>query len=81
MLKHYRSFAYAIPMLVGIGLIPLQALKNLQLEIARAMDDITLAYAPSEIIWPVLAIGGGAFLQEAFIIIMDQTDLNSLFNN
>ena len=64
LLKHYGSFAYAIPLLVGMALIPLQALKNLQLEIARAMDDITLAYAPSEIIWPVLTICGGAFLWE-----------------
>lgn len=64
-LDHYYSFIYAKPLLVGIWLIPLQALMNLQLETARALDDVTLAYAPSQIIWPVLVLGAGFFfLQE-----------------
>lgn len=61
-LDHYFSFIYAKPLLVGIWLIPLQALMNLQLETARALDDVTLAYAPSQIIWPVLVLGAGFFL-------------------
>jgi O-antigen/teichoic acid export membrane protein len=61
-LDHYYSFIYAKPLLVGIWLIPLQALMNLQLETARALDDVTLAYAPSQIIWPVLVLGAGFFL-------------------
>lgn len=61
LLNYYHPFAYATPLLIGIGLIPLQALVNLQLETARAAKDVTLAYAPSKIIWPVLIICG-AFL-------------------
>lgn len=62
LLDHYSPFIYAKPLLVGIWLIPLQALMNLQLETARALDDVTLAYAPTQIIWPVLVLGAGAFL-------------------
>jgi len=61
LLNYYHPFAYATPLLIGIGLIPLQALVNLQLETARAAKDVTLAYAPSKIIWPVLVVCG-AFL-------------------
>lgn len=61
LLNYYHPFAYATPLLIGIGLIPLQALVNLQLETARAAKDVTLAYAPSKIIWPVLLVCG-AFL-------------------
>ncbi|MGD1704334.1 oligosaccharide flippase family protein [Dapis sp. BLCC M229] len=61
LLNYYHPFAYATPLLIGIGLIPLQALVKLQLETARAAKDVTLAYAPSQIIWPVLLICG-AFL-------------------
>lgn len=58
LLNYYYPFAYATPLLIGIGLIPLQALVNWQLETARSAKDITLAYAPSEIIWPVLLMCG-----------------------
>ena len=61
LLNYYYPFAYATPLLIGIGLIPLQALVNWQLETARAAKDVTLAYAPSQIIWPVLVVCG-AFL-------------------
>lgn len=66
-LNHYHPFIYAKPLMVGIWLIPLQALMNLQLETARALDDVTLAYAPSQIMWPVLILGAGFFfLQEGY---------------
>ena len=61
LLNYYHPFAYATPLLIGIGLIPLQALVNLQLETSRAAKDVTLAYAPSLIVWPVLVVCG-AFL-------------------
>lgn len=64
LLNNYRSFAYAIPLLVGMTLVPLQALMQLQLETSRAMDDVTLAYTPSLIIWPFLVISGGFLLLE-----------------
>jgi O-antigen/teichoic acid export membrane protein len=63
-LNDYHPFAYATPLLIGIGLIPLQALVNLQLETARAAKDVTLAYAPSQIIWPVLLICGAFVVLE-----------------
>jgi len=61
LLNYHHPFTYATPLLFGIGLIPLQALVNLQLETARSLKDVTLAYAPAYIIWPVLLICG-AFL-------------------
>ncbi|MEC4894913.1 MAG: flippase [Oscillatoria sp. PMC 1051.18] len=61
-INYYHSFIYAMPMLVGLGLIPLQALVQLQLETARALEDVPLAYAPSQIVWPILVICGGFFL-------------------
>ncbi|NES18185.1 MAG: oligosaccharide flippase family protein, partial [Symploca sp. SIO3E6] len=62
LLNHYHSFVYATPMLIAMGLIPLQALVQLQLETTRAMNDIALAYAPSLILWPVLVLCGGFLL-------------------
>ncbi len=56
LLNYYHPFAYATPLLIGIGLIPLQSFVELQSGTARAANDITLAYAPSKIIWPVLLI-------------------------
>lgn len=61
LLNYYHPFTYATPLLIGIGLIPLQALVNLQLETSRAAKDVTLAYTPSRIILPVLIVCG-AFL-------------------
>ncbi|NES01370.1 MAG: flippase [Okeania sp. SIO2F4] len=61
LLNHYHSFAYAKPLLIGIWLVPLQALVQLFLETARAMKDVTLAYAPSLVIWPILLLSGGLF--------------------
>jgi len=64
LLNYYYPFAYATPLLIGIGLIPLQALVNWQLETARAAKDITLAYAPSLIVWPVLVVCGAFMVLE-----------------
>ena len=71
-LNYYHPFNYAIPLLVGIWLIPLQALVELQLETARAVDDITLAYVPSLIIWPFLLLCGG------FLVVEKQHHLTSV---
>lgn len=64
LLNYYYPFTYATPLLIGIGLIPLRALIDLQLKTARAARSVTLAYAPSRIIWPVLLIGGAFFVFE-----------------
>ncbi len=57
-----HSFVYGIPLLVGIGLIPLQALVKLELKTATAMEDIPLAYIPSQVVWPILLLGSGLLL-------------------
>jgi O-antigen/teichoic acid export membrane protein len=62
--NHYHSFIYATPLLVGLGLVPLQGLAELQLATARAMEDIPLAYVPSQILLPILVLGGGFLLLE-----------------
>lgn len=54
--NYYHPFVYATPLLIGIAFIPLQALINLQVETARATQDMALAYAPSKIIWPFLLL-------------------------
>ena len=64
LLNHYHSFVYAIPLLMGLGLIPLQALQQLQVETSRAVGDITLAYVPYQIMWPVLILSGGMIFLE-----------------
>jgi O-antigen/teichoic acid export membrane protein len=73
LLNNYRSsFIYGIPLLLGSILVPLQALMQLQQETSRAMGDLTLAFAPYLIIWPVLVICG------AFFLIKTQHSLSSL---
>lgn len=65
LLTHLGWLTYSIvPLLIGVGMIPLQALVKLQLDLARAIDDIVLAYAPSRLIWPVLVLLGGFLLLE-----------------
>ncbi|MEO1133844.1 MAG: flippase, partial [Cyanobacteria bacterium J06639_1] len=46
--------AYTLPLAVGMWAIPVLALTNLQLEIARAFHQIVLAYAPSLLVQPLL---------------------------
>lgn len=61
--SHYQS-PYALPLLLGVGLIPLQALVQLQLETIRALEDIISAYLPSLVIWPILVLCGCFLLLE-----------------
>ncbi|MGK7899338.1 MAG: flippase [Xenococcus sp. (in: cyanobacteria)] len=62
-----RNFAYTTPLLIGVWLIPLQGLVQLLLEASRALEDVTLAYAPYQIIWPVLILCGGLLVTESDI--------------
>ncbi|MCU0524318.1 MAG: flippase [Elainella sp. Prado103] len=48
------------PLLMGMGLVPLLALAKLQLEMGRAIRRIGLAYAPSQVIAPLLGLMGAA---------------------
>ena len=59
-----RAFAYTTPLLIGVWLIPLQGLVQLLLEISRALEDVTLAYTPYQIVWPVLILCGGLAIAE-----------------
>ena len=62
-----RNFTYTTPLLIGVWLIPLQGLVQLQLETSRALEDVTLAYAPYQIVWPVLILCGGLLLMDSDI--------------
>lgn len=66
-LNRDRSLINSSALLVGMWLVPLQALVLLQEDMARAADSITLAYGPTKVLWPILVIFGGfvLFQQEA----------------
>lgn len=70
--NHYHKFIYEIPLLVGILILPVQALVNLYQEIATALEQFALAYLPNEIIYPILVLFGG------FILWQNKHSLNSL---
>ncbi|MEA5472491.1 lipopolysaccharide biosynthesis protein [Spirulina sp. 06S082] len=61
-LDRQDSFIYAPVLLVGIWLVPLQALIQLQEDMARGADNIPLAYGPSKVLWPLFVLGSGFFL-------------------
>ncbi|MBI1243352.1 MAG: oligosaccharide flippase family protein [Nostoc sp. RI_552] len=51
-----QAFVYGTTLLVGLWMVPLQALVKLQLEIARALESVLLSYGPSLILWPALTL-------------------------
>lgn len=59
LLNRQGGLLYAPVLLAGVWLIPLQALTQLQEDMARGADDIALAYGPSKVLWPLLILGGG----------------------
>jgi O-antigen/teichoic acid export membrane protein len=61
-INRYYESDYTTPLLIGLWVVLLQALTQLQLEASRALEDITLAFAPSRILWPALILIGGFFL-------------------
>jgi O-antigen/teichoic acid export membrane protein len=61
-LNRNDSLLYAPVLLVGVWLIPLQALIQLQEDMARGADSILLAYGPSKVIGPLLILVGGFLL-------------------
>ncbi|NES22152.1 MAG: flippase [Symploca sp. SIO3E6] len=65
LMQDYVPFLYKTPLLIGVWLVPLFALHQLQLETARSLGDITLAYAPYRIFWPVLVAISAIFLLES----------------
>jgi O-antigen/teichoic acid export membrane protein len=60
--QSYHPFLAAPVLLIGVWLIPLQGLLLLQEDIARGMESILLAYGPTKLTWPLLAMAGGVAL-------------------
>ena len=56
---------YAMPLMVGIWAVPIVALMNLQTEIVRAFQKMVLAYAPAQILQPLLLVWDGLCLATA----------------
>ncbi|MGE5658498.1 MAG: flippase [Actinomycetota bacterium] len=71
-INNFHPFVYATPLLFGMGLVLLQALVSLQQETARAMEDIPLAFVPSQILFPLLVLGSG------FLLLQKNEGLTSL---
>lgn len=63
-IDYYNHFSYALILLFGIWIAPLQGLVLLQEDIARGVEDLVLAYVPTKIIWPILAMTVGWMLQQ-----------------
>jgi O-antigen/teichoic acid export membrane protein len=61
-INRYYESDYTTPLLIGLWMVLLQALTQLQLETFRALEDITLAFAPSRILSPALILLGGFLL-------------------
>jgi len=61
-LNLHSNFAYRPILLVAVWLVPLQALIQLQEDMARGVEDIPLAYAPSKVLWPILMLGSVFFV-------------------
>jgi len=63
-LDNYQGFSYASILYIGIWLVPLQALVLLHEDMARSANNLTIAYGPSRILWPILIIIGGILFAE-----------------
>lgn len=61
LLNRHGDLVYAPVFIAGVWLIPLQALTQLQEDMARGTDSILLAYGPSRVVWPLLILTGGFF--------------------
>lgn len=72
LIDQHHSFLYASVLLIGVWLVPLQALIQLQEDMARGADDIPLAYTPSKVLWPILLLGGG------FVLVHQNQQLTSI---
>ncbi len=58
-IDHYHPFSSAHLLLIGIWLVPLQALVLIQEDMGRGIDNLLLAYIPTRIVWPLLVIAAG----------------------
>jgi O-antigen/teichoic acid export membrane protein len=53
----HQGLEYLTSLTIAVWMVPLMALANLQQQIARAFRQITLAYAPYLIVYPLVLIG------------------------
>ncbi len=72
LINHYHQFSLAPVLLIGIWLVPLQSLLLLQEDMGRGTENLVLGYAPTKVIWPIIAILG------AFLLWEDDHLLNSI---
>jgi O-antigen/teichoic acid export membrane protein len=56
-LDRSHSLEYSRSLILGLWAVPLLALMKLQLDMARAVQRIALAYAPSLVIYPLVLLG------------------------
>lgn len=61
-LNCHHSLVYAPILFTGVWLIPLQALLQLHEDMARGLDNISVAYGPSKVLLPLFVLLGGFFL-------------------
>lgn len=52
------SWIYSVPLQVGVWMVPLFAIAQLQSEMARAVQKVALAYVPFRLLWPLLLAVG-----------------------
>lgn len=58
----FNKVDYLYAIILGLCMVPLLALVNLQTGIARGVYKVTLAFAPSQLIRPLLILGGSYLL-------------------
>ncbi|MGB3192580.1 MAG: flippase [Limnoraphis sp.] len=69
------SWIYYTPLLIGVWMVPLMALAQLQAEIARAFNKIILAYAPFRLIQPLLVLGAAFYAGQIQSPLLSETVL------
>ncbi|MEM9541805.1 MAG: oligosaccharide flippase family protein [Cyanobacteria bacterium P01_E01_bin.42] len=58
LIDRYSDFAFAPALALGLWLIPLLSLLNLQEDMGRGAKSLVLAYGPSKVLWPTLVLVG-----------------------
>ncbi|MBP0016990.1 MAG: oligosaccharide flippase family protein [Cyanobacteria bacterium SBLK] len=58
LIDRYYAPAFAPALTIGVWLIPLLSLLNLQEDMGRGTKSLLLAYGPSKVLWPILVLAG-----------------------
>ncbi|MGK7925603.1 MAG: oligosaccharide flippase family protein, partial [Spirulina sp.] len=62
LIDRYYQPTYAPVLAIGVWLIPLISLLQLQEDMGRGAKSLLLAYGPSKVLWPILLLVGGFIL-------------------